>query len=230
MGYLEQLMSKTSQISETTRSICTIYDVEKYVTGFHSWSHHRPVPARPIWDTAMFESSRLAGASFFLALNGFYEEACSVLRGVLDGFLTRLYWDTLDKNAELNTKKYWDWESGAAKKYPNLETGVWPTLLKEERIAGYDKQYGIKEKIDNELRLLSKFVHGRPPSRHYEGASRSSLGIVGFKEKHFREWHQHLRAVYRLVSILSVLQYPELLESKYGQEFVALEPDAANFG
>lgn len=77
--YLERLLEKTCKVREATEDNCEIDAVERYATGFNSWLHHAPVPARPIWGTALFESSVLAGASFFLAVHGFYEEACAIL-------------------------------------------------------------------------------------------------------------------------------------------------------
>lgn len=234
MQYLEQLVAKASQVRQLTESSCPIDPVERYATGFNSWLHYAPVPARPIWETALFESSTRAEASYFLALHGFYEEACAVLRGLLDGFLARLYWDTLHKNGKLkewrekgrSTNKYWEWESGKTKKYPKLKE-IWCTLLGEHWIGRYNQRYGLKAELDEELAMLNRFVHGRPDSRHYSGASRSSLGNIEFKREHFEEWYEHLRTVYRLVSVLSILQYPELLGSTRGQEFRALEPEAA---
>jgi len=235
MQYLEQLLIKATQVRRLTESSCPIDRTEAYVTGFNSWLHHAPVPARPIWETALFESSVLAEASYFLAAHGFYEEACALLRGLLDGFLARSYWDVLDKNGELkkwrqggrSTNQYWEWESGKTGKYPRL-VDVWHALLGEHRIASYDQRYGLKAQVKEELARLNRFVHGRPETRHYSGASRSSLANIEFKMERFEEWYEHLRTAYRLVSVLSFLQYPELPGSTGGQEFRALEPEAAH--
>lgn len=235
MGYSEQLVLKTNQVRQLTESSCPISSVEKYATGFNSWLQDPPVPSRPIWGAALFESSVLAEASYFLAAHGFYEEACAVLRGLLDGFLARLHWDTLDKNGKLrnwteggrSTNAYWEWESGETAKYPML-TDIWRTLLGEHQIERYDERHGLRAEVDEELATLNRFVHGRPHTRHYPGASRSSLCNIEFRREHFEEWYEHLRTVYRLVSILSVLQYPQLLGSAGEQEFRALQPEAAD--
>lgn len=106
MQYLEELLKKTHQVREATEDSCEIDAVERYATGFNSWLQHDALMlTSPIWDTALFESSVLAGASFFLVVHGFYEEACAILRAVLDGFLTRLYWNTKHKNGKLREWK-----------------------------------------------------------------------------------------------------------------------------
>jgi hypothetical protein len=177
----------------------------------------------------------LAEASYFLATHGFYEEACALLRGLLDGFLARSYWDALDKNGKLrkwiqegrSTNDYWEWESGRTEKYPTLKE-IWHTLRGESRILEHDRQYGLKAQVDEELTMLNRFVHGRPETRHHPGASRSSLCNIELNREHFEEWYEHLRIVYRLVSVLSILQYPDLLEGTQGQEFRALDPAAAD--
>jgi hypothetical protein len=235
MQYLEQLLTKAAQVRRLTESSCPIDRAERYVTGFNSWLHHAPVPARPIWETALFESSVLAEASYFLAAHGFYEEACALLRDLLDGFLARSYWDALDKNGKLkkwreggrSTNEYWEWESGRTEEYPKSKE-IWRTLRGESRILTYDRRYGLKAQVDEEFTTLNRFVHGRPETRHHSGASRSSLCNIELSREHFEEWHVHLRIVYRLVSALSILQYPELLEGTQEQEFRALDPAAAD--
>ena len=235
MQYLDQLLTKAAQVRRLTESSCPIDRAERYVTAFNSWLQRAPVPARPIWETALFESSVLAEASYFLATHGFYEEACALLRGLLDGFLARSYWDALDKNAKLrkwreggrSTNDYWEWESGRTEEYPKLKQ-IWRTLRGESRILTYDRQYGLKAQVDEELTTLNRFVHGRPESRHHSAASRSSLCNIELSTEHFEEWHVHLRIVYSLVSVLSVLQYPELLKGTQEQEFRALDPLAAD--
>lgn len=235
MRYLEQLVAKATQVRQVTESSCRIEPVESCATAFNSWLHRPPIPARPIWETALFESSVLAEASFFLAAHGFYEEACALLRGLLDGFLARSYWDALDKNGKLkkwrergrSTNEYWEWESGRTDKYPKLKE-IWRILRDENRILTYDRRYGLKAQVDKELTMLNRFVHGRPETRHRSGASRSSLCNIELSREHFGEWYEHLRIVYRVVSVLSILQYPELLEGMHEQEFRALDPAAAD--
>ncbi len=235
MQYLEQLVAKANQVRQLTEPSCRIDPVERYATGFNSWLHSPPVPARPIWETALFECSVLAEASYFLAAHGFYEEACALLRGLLDGFLARSYWDALDKNGKLkkwgeggrSTNEYWEWESGKTEKYARSKE-TWRTLLGEHWIGRYNRRYGLKAEVEEELRTLNRFVHGRPETRHYPGASRSSLCDIEFRKRHFDEWYEHLRIVYRVVSVLSILQYPDLLEGAHEQKFRALDPAAAD--
>lgn len=196
--------------------------------------HHAPVPTRPIWETALFEAGVLADASYFLAVHGFYEEACAMLRGLLDGFLTRLYWDTVQKNGKLDcwsengrsTNRYWEWESGKRHAYPKVPE-IWNTLLGEYWMGEYDRAHAFRAETDALLAMLNKFVHGRPESRHEPGASRSSLVNIEFSKEHFETWWGHLRSIYRLVSVLSILQYPDLMTNAGGQEFAELEPEAA---
>lgn len=233
MEYLEQLISKTNQIRKDTESKFNIIKVIKYVNGFNSWTRDAPVPARPIWETAMFEASAITNASFFLAIHGFYEEACSLLRGIIDGFLTRLYWDEKDRKGTIkiykqngrSTNEYWEWESGTSNEYPPLKK-VAETLIKRVFIKKYNDQYGLWQDIENLLKKLNKFVHGRPETRHYGYATRSSSGLTEFKEKHFEEWYKYLKKIYSIISILSILQYPDLINSAYIKEFKELEQDS----
>jgi len=234
MEHLRQLVVRANQVRQLTESGCPIGAVERYATAFNSWSHDPPIPARPIWDTALFECSVLAEASYFLAAHGFYEQACALLRELLEGFLVRLHWDTLHKKDKLRewsedgrtTNDYWEWESGKAATYPTLRS-IWRTLLGEDRTERYDERHGLRSEVDEELATLSRFVHGRPQTRHYPGASRSSLCNIEFRRQHFDEWYGHLRTAYRLVSVLSILQYPDLMRSSGGQEFTALESEVA---
>ena len=234
MNYLNQLVEITSQVRKATEGNCEIEAIEVYATGYNSWLQYRPPMPRPIWEKAILEASILEGVSIFLVVHGFYEEACAILRGVLDGFLTRLYWDTQDKNGKLTewekngirTNDYCEWETGATKSYPTSKE-IWDVLRTENNIERYDKRYQLKAEIDNLLSQLNKFVHGRPQTRHYPGASRSSLINARFKKKHFYEWFEYLKAIYRLISVLSILQYPKLLETKQGKDFEELEPEVA---
>jgi len=234
MKYLRQLVARADQVRRLGESSYAISILERYTKGFNSWSLGSPIPARPIWDTALFECSVLAEASYFLAAHGFYEQACALLRGLLDGFLVRLHWDTLHKRGKLKqwteagrtTNNYWEWESGRARTYPTLRN-IWRTVLGEDRVRRYDELYGLRSEVDEELATLSRFVHGRPRTRHYPGASRSSLCNIEFRKQHFDEWYGHLRTTYCLVSVLSVLQYPDLLGTPGGKEFTALESEVA---
>lgn len=216
--YINELLTKASKVKTATESNYALEDVERYVIDFSSWLHHAPVPARPILEGALFESSRLAEVSYFLAVHGFYEEACAVLRELLEGFLTRLYWDIKERKGNLkgwvrrdrrSTNEYWEWESGKTKSYPKLKDDIKPTLMGDNKVNS-----PIWKEITNQLASLNKFVHGRPASRHYPGASRSSLLNVEFKKKHFEEWYDHFKAVSRLVSALLIRQYPEWFENR----------------
>jgi hypothetical protein len=233
--YLKELLKITEQVRELTKENYELNVVEIYVSGFNSWLQHAPIPSRPIWETALFESSILAETSVFLAMHGFYEEACAVLRMLLDGFLTRLYWDTKHKNGELaervredgrNTNDYWEWEGGG-RDYPSSEK-IWKVLLGEDGIKKFDQCHQLKQESNNLLSRLDKYVHGRPRTRHYPGATRASRVNVRFETKHFDEWLEQLRAVFCLVSAFSILQYPELFKTKQGHTFAAQEPQVAD--
>ncbi len=227
-----KIINLAIQIRKDTKSNFKIDFVEKYITGFNSWLHNPLVPARPILDTAMFESSSIAIASFFLAIHGFYEEACSLLRGILDGFLTRLYWDGKNRSGKLkkweqsngrSTNEYWEWESGKTKEYPDYSK-IKKFLGAEDLIKKYNKNYCLWDDIGKLKSKLNKFVHTRPESRHHDRAVRSSMNITEFKKKHFDEWYNYVRSIYCIISILYILQYPELFYLKCIKEFKELEP------
>lgn len=234
MQHLRQILNIANQIRKDTESNCDIDDIERYITGFNSWTRDAPVPTRPIWETAMFESSVVANASFFLAIYGFYEEACSLIRGIIDGFLTRLYFDEKNRSGELkkwqqnngrSSNEYWDWESGHTDKYPDYNKDIKRLLKEKNLIKKYDKKYCLWNDIDNLFKKLNKFVHGRQETRHYDFATRSSSNVPEFKKKHFDEWYEYLKYAYGIISILSLLQYPELFNNNYIKEFKELEPE-----
>jgi len=233
--HLKQLLNIANQIRKDTESNYKIDNIERYITGFNSWLREPPIPSRPIWGTAMGESSSaIANASYFLTIHGFYEEACSLLRGIIDGFLARLYWDEKDKSEKLKKReqnngrsnnKYWEWESGSTKMYPKYNDDIKRLLKEKSLIKKYDEKYCLWNDIEELFRKLDKFVHTRPETRHYPFATRSSLGITEFKKKHFDEWCEYLKFVYRIISILSLLQYTDLFNSNYVKEFKELEPE-----
>ncbi|MCL4385339.1 MAG: hypothetical protein M1326_03370, partial [Cyanobacteria bacterium] len=233
MQHLEQLLIIANRIRKDTESNCNINNIERYITGFNSWTRDAPVPTRPIWETAMFDASAIAHASYFLVVHGFYEEACSLIREIIDGFLTRLYFDERDRIGELekwqqkdgrSTNEYWEWESGDEDNYPNYKKDIKKLMEGKGLIKKYDKKYSLWNDIEELFRKLGKFVHGRPETRHYDFASRSSSNITEFKKKHFDEWYEYLKSAYCIISILSLLQYKELFDSNYIKEFKELEP------
>ena len=234
MQHLKQLLDIAKQIRKDTESNCGINNIERYITGFNSWTRDAPVPTRPIWETAMGESSVIAHASYFLAVHGFYEEACSLIRGIIDGFLTRLYWDEKDRSEKLkkwhqndgrSTNEYWEWESSHTDKYPDYNKDIKRLLKEKSLIQKYDEKYCLWNDISDLKIKLNKFVHGRPETRHYNFATRSSSNITGFKKKHLDEWYEYLKFAYGIISILSLLQYPELFNNNYIKEFKELEPE-----
>ncbi len=181
MENVEQLIAKAAQVRSATLAYPQFRNAEKYAKAFNSWLLNRPATGvGVIWCNAIFECSVLSEASLFLAIHGFYEEACATLRGLLDGFLTRLYWDIRNNKGELKeriengrwTNDYCQWEMGTTSNYPRLRDDIWPTLLNEQRIAEYDRQHHIKTEVSSRLQVLDRFVHGRPISRHYDGAFR----------------------------------------------------------
>jgi len=236
MENIKQLVDKAAQVRSATLAYPQFRVAEEHAMSFNSWLLNRPpLGIGVIWCNAIFECSVLSEASLFLVVHGFYEEACATLRGLLDGFLTRLYWDIRNNKGELtewivedrSTDDYCEWETGLADDYPTKHA-IWSTLLREKLLAKYNDQYHIKEEIITSLKALDRFVHNRPMSRHYDGAFRSSSINIDFRSRHFDEWYANLCAIYRLVFTLSVLQYPNLLETKLWVEFKILEPEHAS--
>ena len=231
-NYIEQLLERSVQVASTTKDVCDIGAMEKYYSTYNLWLRHSPIPSRPILERAWFEAGILAETSIFLVIHGFYEQACATLRMQLDGFLTRLYWDTLDKrNAIKNTWKdsrltsnYWEWERGGEEEYPNSHK-VWSILLEEEFLQSFDSRYALRADINKHNQLLHKYIHGRPQSRHSPGATRSSVINIRFEEKYFDEWFELFKDTYDLMTIVSVLLYPEYLKHSSWREFILLEPE-----
>ncbi len=233
---IERLTAKASEVKHATCRYTRTSDIEQYVSAFNLLlldKAHTEVGV--IWSSAVFECSVLAEASYFLAIHGFYEEASSLLRGILEGFLTRLYWDIRNNRNQIrrwvdhgkSTNEYWEWESGDAATYPNLAREVWPRLLEEPGISHFEREFGLKESALSILAVLDRFVHGRPASRHYGGAFRGSTLNVEFKPNHLAEWLHNLRGVYTVILTLSFLQYPTLYGMDTASRFRTLEPEQA---
>ena len=229
--HFNKLIEKTNQVWLKTQEFCDIESLYKYLIGYNTLLRYKPVPARPIWDTAIFESSVLQESSTFLATHGLYEEACIILRTLIDGFLTRLYWDTKHmkdelKKHEISGKRideYQEWELGFTNSYPT-KTKILNMLFMVCHIKNYNSKYHLRDEVDNIISMLNKFVHNRPETRHPSDVGRSSLMNFAFSEKKFIEWFDYTKSVFRYVSTLSILQYPKLLETRFGYEFEILEP------
>jgi len=181
-NYIKQLRKKASQTADSTQENCDIKIIEKYYSLHNLWLHYSPVPSRPIFNTAWFETGILAESSIFLALHGFYEQACATLRMQIDGFLTRLYWDTLDKRIELESRYvedrlkigYWECESGKAKDFPSIKKDVWPTLRKEKYFDIFDSRYELKA----DIMLIISFCTNIFMDGHHLGIIRALLDQV----------------------------------------------------
>jgi len=235
MTLLKELVSETTKVREVTEQDDSQIKAEEYVSGFNAWLHHHIAPSPPIWNTAMFEASALTVVSYFLATHGFYEEATAMLREVLEGFLTRLCWDSKNDQSQsihplqiIEGKKtidYWEWESGRTETYLSPRK-IWSILFENSNIKHYQDTYQLKQEIDILLNLLNKYVHGRPDSRHSPGKTRSSLINARFNREDFNLWFTRLRTIYGFISILSALSYPNLLEMRVADNFMILDPIA----
>ncbi len=235
MEHLDRIVQKASEVRQATIAAYADSAVERYVTSFNSLIRDIPaIPVSAIWSNALSECSVLAESSYFLAVHGFYEEACVLLRLMLDGFLTRLYWHIRHKNGEVNdfmedgkwTNEYAKWEMGLTRLYPSPRKDVWPTLLKERAIEEYNRLHQLKSDVEARLETLNKFVHGRPSSRYSGSTHRSSSLNIELNPEHFDEWFENQRAVFAFILILSLLEYPALSTTKTILEFVGLEAEA----
>lgn len=235
MNYLDTLLKKSDQIADITKENFDVDLVEKYHSAYYLWIQNAPIPSRPIFERAWMEASILAETSIFLSVHGFYEQACATLRMELDGFITRLYWDIKDKNMELSGASiserqaigYWNWESGKSKKYP-LNEDIWGGFKKEKTINEFVTKYNLRNDIENHNRELHKYIHGRPTNRHIEGNTRSSSINIKFVEKEFDEWFELFGKTYDLISIISILLYPEYLIKPSVKDFIFLESKVIN--
>ena len=151
----------------------------------------------------------------------------------LDGFLTRLYWDTLDKNLELKSLEerfsigYWEWESGKEKGFPK-STAIWEILTKEKYFGSFNNQYNLKADFENQSQFLHKYIHGRPPSRHNPGNTRSSNINIKFEKSEFDDWLMLFTTTYDLMTIMSLLLYRVYLKRPSWSEFIMLNPERLN--
>jgi hypothetical protein len=232
MSKIQKLSEKADQVLAETIANFDIELIELYATSFNSWLLKKPsVGIGIIWSNAIFECSVLSETSLFLAVHGFYEEANSILRNLLDGFLTRLYWDLINERKEIvdfvvggrKTNDYCEWEMGTTNKYPHMSKDIWPKLLEDVHISSYDKDHNLRANIVDLLHFLNKYVHGRPTTRHYDGAFRGSTLNICFISNHFDEWFVNLKKAVRFVFALSVLRYPVLLDTIAGEKFMELE-------
>lgn len=243
MEYTDTLISQANQVRKQTAPMDLVRDAEKLVISLGSWSAP-PGPytmARAIWSNAIFESSILAESSYFLALHGLYDQACIILRSLLDFFLNEIYWDIqmkyrqqeqgrIDVYPVTNEKgiNYLEWVAGNTNQFPRRNE-IWELLRKEENIKNYDGNYQLELDYSNALAALDKFAHWRPVSRYAAGGEgRSSRINVRFNEKSLDEWYQYLKKTCCLVSVLSILEYPELLNNKAAIEFTDREPETAD--
>jgi len=235
MTLLKDLVNETTKVRDVTEQDDSQIKAEEYVAGFNAWLHHDIAPSPPIWNTAMFEASALTVVSYFLAIHGFYEEATALLREVLEGFMTRLCWDSKNDQSQIihplqitdgkKTIDYWEWESGRTETYLSTKK-IWGILFENSNIKHYQDTYQLKEEIDALLNLLNKYVHGRPDSRHSPGKTRSSLINARFNSEDFNLWFTRLRTIYGFISILSALSYPNLLKMSVADNFMILDPIA----
>lgn len=237
MELLDQMVDITTKIKDETVAKYSDPNIEWYVTSFNSLLLDRSsalVNTAPIWSDALAECSVVAESSYFLATHGFYEEASALLRTLLEGFRTRMYWHIRHRRGEITESKdakgktsnaYADWALGLTEGYISSEV-AWKTILQEPQFDAYDQQYTLKVAVWELLNKLNLFVHGRPTSRHPdEGSVRSSSLNLWFNSKHFDEWFENLRAVTTLVFVISFLEYPALTATKTATEFANLEPD-----
>ena len=234
MSHLQKLLEKAEGVRKETLTSYDIREIEVYASGFNTWLRDHPTPGpSPIWRNAIFECNVLAESSFFMAVHGLYEQASASLRSVLDGFLARLYWDIKFDRDEIrkweeagrSTNEYARWELGLTRSYPSLWQDVFPKLQSHSLIAGFDKEFQLFDGSKDLLGTLNLYVHDRPTSRHYGGATRSSSVNVQFKEKHFREWYRDLKSIHAMVGQYSILMYPLLLSANVGQSLRSSQPD-----
>jgi len=223
MSKISGLVEKASEVRRQTLDHKPSEVIEAYLTHYNAWlisSHSTGVGV--IWLNTVFECSVLAETSLFLSVHGFYESANATLRGLLDIFLTGLHWDISKElgriaEYELNgrtTNDYALWALGLGVKYPSLSKEIWPTLLANDHIRGYDARYYLRSETEALLAVLNRFVHGRPESRTYDGAFRGSTLNVLFVGHLLEDWLRNTKAVSDLVFIFSTLRYPFLIDSE----------------
>ncbi len=231
MQLINELIGRSQSVYEETHNTVDLQAVEKYYQAADLWIRNTPVPTRPILTTAWFEAGILTETSIFLALHGFYEQGVAALRMQIDGFLVRMYWDTIDKNGELAalsieerlSSGYWKWEKGEAENYPRPTEDVFSTLRQEKHFQAYDAAYQLVRQIRDQTRRLDKFIHGRPPGRLEPGATRSNRINIRYEKKHFDSWFTSFSTIYDLMSIVTILLYPPYLECSTRSQFVFLD-------
>lgn len=234
MSHLQKLLDKSEEVRNRTLSSHDLEEFEVHASGFNSWLLDNPTPGpSPIWHTAIFECNVLSEASFFMAVHGFYERASAALRGVLEGFLVRLYWDIKRSKSEIREweeqgvqrNEYAQWELGLSRSFPGLHKSVIPLLKSHELIGNFDLRFGLLNRSIELLGSLNLYVHGRPSTRHYGGASRSSSINIEYKEKHLLEWYQALKSAHSMIGQYSILTYPYMLSFNVGSSLKNFHPN-----
>ncbi len=220
MNYPEVLIKKAEEIRLQSMSLPNFSEANNYVQDFNKLNVQSCWIGGISFRESLMEISIFAETSLFLVMHGFYEQANGVFRQLLDDFLIRLYFDRLietkpinqrnDKNGR-NTKDYVEWKLGLSSCYPRKNV-IKITLLENRSLNTYNSQFQIFQKLEEFIKKLSKYVHNRPETRHYPGASRSSICNIGFNEKKFNEWLENLKTIYRYVLIISCLFYPNVLK------------------
>jgi hypothetical protein len=231
--FLDELEKKANEVFEQTKAQNDYNTLNQYATLYNLLLQCSPIPARPIWETAIFEASVLNEASTYLSIHGFYEEACIILRTLIDGFLTRFYWDikhikgNLKEFKNKNGKRsdeFIEWELVISNSYPSRKE-IWNVILSEDLINRYNQKFNLKIDIQNIMNELDKFAHDRPKTRHPSITGRSSLLNIKFDVIKSKEWFKYSKLIFYHISTLSILKYPSLLNSKFAQDFNLLEPD-----
>src|SRR5437667_5662645 len=138
MEHLNLLVSRASEVREETVSTYSGSNIERYVVSFNSLIVDKAnlfLTDDAIWSGALFECSIQSEASYFMMAHGLYEEASALLRMLLEGFLTRMYWHIRKRKGEIQnyiedgelTNDYAKWAHGS-KDFPPLKE-IWGTVI-----------------------------------------------------------------------------------------------------
>ncbi len=188
--------------------------IDSYSHGPNWWlqSIVKLCPTPPIEEDALINASTIIEVSVFLVIHGFYKSAVSELRRALDDFLTRNYFDELEKQNLSKNKEYIEWSLGKTDKYPRFKN-VLETIFSSELIKKYDSKFYLKEDIERTYFEMSKYTHNRPDkSWKKELSTASSLMNTRFVGEEFDKWCEYLKQEYVIISTVLLLRYPELTE------------------
>jgi hypothetical protein len=146
-------------------------------------------------------------ASVFCAIAGFYKHANSILRGWLETTFLGVWFD-------FDPKSFEDWLKG---KGPFKDRGCFKEswlaeLLNKPPFRGFERESNLCSEILKLYRELSKSTHAMG-EKYHESVHRDDT-VPRYQRKQFSKWFANLSKTFELTSIVLILNYPKLFQTK----------------